>query len=165
MDGFMDGRTDGGRRMASFSDKDSPHSLPRLQNCSGSASSACPAGCTQPCSSHPDPSPCRLVAVAFIVIDRPPSRQCTVFTLAASHHRSDHPWSILTSLGLSTYTSKLLLCVFEQLQLFGLKINFHKSEIFCYREAKDFEDQYIDRALWMWCRWIPLQIFRYTNAS
>jgi len=29
---------------------------------------------------------------------------------------------------------KLLLSVFEQ--LFGLKINFHKSEIFCYGEAK-----------------------------
>ncbi|WVZ94234.1 LOW QUALITY PROTEIN: hypothetical protein U9M48_040149 [Paspalum notatum var. saurae] len=29
---------------------------------------------------------------------------------------------------------KLLLCVFEQ--LLGLKINFHKSEIFCYGEAK-----------------------------
>jgi hypothetical protein len=30
---------------------------------------------------------------------------------------------------------KLLLCAFEQLS--GLKINFHKSEVFCYREAKD----------------------------
>ena len=36
---------------------------------------------------------------------------------------------------------KLLLCVFKQLS--GLKINFHKSEIFYYGEAKDFEDQYI----------------------
>jgi hypothetical protein len=35
---------------------------------------------------------------------------------------------------------KLLLCVFEQLS--GLKINFHKSEMFCYREAKDIENQY-----------------------
>ena len=32
---------------------------------------------------------------------------------------------------------KLLLCVFEQLS--GLKINFHKSEIFCYGEAKHHE--------------------------
>jgi hypothetical protein len=30
---------------------------------------------------------------------------------------------------------KLLLCAFEQLS--GLKINFHKSEIFCFGEAKE----------------------------
>ena len=35
---------------------------------------------------------------------------------------------------------KLLLCVFEQLS--GLKINFHKSELFCYGEAKECEEQY-----------------------
>ncbi|WVZ66965.1 hypothetical protein U9M48_016115 [Paspalum notatum var. saurae] len=35
---------------------------------------------------------------------------------------------------------KLLLCVFEQLS--GLKINFHKSEIFCFGKAKDYEIQY-----------------------
>ena len=35
---------------------------------------------------------------------------------------------------------KLLLSVFEQLS--GLKINFHKSELFCYGEAKGLEDQY-----------------------
>jgi hypothetical protein len=35
---------------------------------------------------------------------------------------------------------KLLLCVFEQLS--GLKINFHKSEIFCYGEAKHYEQEY-----------------------
>ena len=29
---------------------------------------------------------------------------------------------------------KLLLCAFEQLS--GLKINFHKSELFCYGESK-----------------------------
>jgi hypothetical protein len=34
----------------------------------------------------------------------------------------------------------LLLTVFEQ--LFGLKINFHKSELFCYGMAKDHELQY-----------------------
>lgn len=35
---------------------------------------------------------------------------------------------------------KLILCMFEQLS--GLKINFHKSEIFCFGKAKDMEDQY-----------------------
>jgi hypothetical protein len=35
---------------------------------------------------------------------------------------------------------KLILCIFEQLS--GLKINFHKSEIFCFGKAKDHEDQY-----------------------
>ena len=37
---------------------------------------------------------------------------------------------------------KLLLTVFEQLS--GLKINFHKSEIFCYGKEKEFEDEYIE---------------------
>ena len=31
---------------------------------------------------------------------------------------------------------KLLLCAFEQLS--GLKINFHKSELFCYGSARGF---------------------------
>jgi hypothetical protein len=35
---------------------------------------------------------------------------------------------------------KLLLCVFERLS--GLKINFHKSELFCYGEEKQMESQY-----------------------
>ena len=35
---------------------------------------------------------------------------------------------------------KLILCLFEQLS--GLKINFHKSEIFCFGKAKDDEEQY-----------------------
>jgi hypothetical protein len=35
---------------------------------------------------------------------------------------------------------KLLLCIFEQ--LLGLKINFYKSEIFCFGNAKDEEHQY-----------------------
>src|SRR6185312_3697901 len=35
---------------------------------------------------------------------------------------------------------KLIFCAFEQLS--GLKINFHKSELFCFGKAKDFEDQY-----------------------
>jgi hypothetical protein len=35
---------------------------------------------------------------------------------------------------------KLILCIFEQLS--GLKINFHKSELFCFGKATDFEHQY-----------------------
>jgi hypothetical protein len=35
---------------------------------------------------------------------------------------------------------KLLLCAFEQLS--GLKINFHKSEIFCFGQAKEMQQQY-----------------------
>ena len=35
---------------------------------------------------------------------------------------------------------KLILCMFEQLS--GLKINFHKSELFCFGKAKEVEDQY-----------------------
>jgi hypothetical protein len=35
---------------------------------------------------------------------------------------------------------KLLLCAFERLS--GLKINFHKSELFCYGEAKQRENLY-----------------------
>jgi hypothetical protein len=35
---------------------------------------------------------------------------------------------------------KIILCAFEQLSC--LKINFHKSELFCYGEAKDYMDQY-----------------------
>ena len=34
----------------------------------------------------------------------------------------------------------ILLCVFEQLS--GLKINFYKSEIFCFGDARDHEYQY-----------------------
>ena len=35
---------------------------------------------------------------------------------------------------------KLMLCAFEQLS--GLKINFHKSELFCYGVAKELEAKY-----------------------
>jgi hypothetical protein len=35
---------------------------------------------------------------------------------------------------------KLLLSAFEELS--GLKINFHKSEVFCFGEAKDYEPHY-----------------------
>jgi hypothetical protein len=37
---------------------------------------------------------------------------------------------------------KLLLTVFEQMS--SLKINFHKSEIFCFGKAKEFEDDYVE---------------------
>jgi hypothetical protein len=37
---------------------------------------------------------------------------------------------------------KFILCLFEHMS--GLKINFHKSEIFCLGEAKDIEDLYAD---------------------
>jgi hypothetical protein len=36
---------------------------------------------------------------------------------------------------------KLLLCAFEQLS--GLKINFHKSELFCYGTAKSNQNEYV----------------------
>jgi hypothetical protein len=35
---------------------------------------------------------------------------------------------------------KLVLCIFEQLS--GLKINFHKSELFCFGKARDEEEEY-----------------------
>jgi hypothetical protein len=35
---------------------------------------------------------------------------------------------------------KLILCIFEQLS--GLKINFHKNEIFCFGKVKEEEKQY-----------------------
>ena len=35
---------------------------------------------------------------------------------------------------------KLVLCIFEQLS--GLKINFHKSELFCFGKAKEREQDY-----------------------
>jgi hypothetical protein len=35
---------------------------------------------------------------------------------------------------------KVLLCTFEQLS--GLKINYHKSEIFCYGEAKEVQEEW-----------------------
>jgi hypothetical protein len=39
-----------------------------------------------------------------------------------------------------TVNMKLILCIFEQLS--GLKINFHKSEIFCFGNAKELEHEY-----------------------
>ena len=37
---------------------------------------------------------------------------------------------------------KNILCAFEQLS--GLKINFHKSKIFCFGQAKNCENQYME---------------------
>jgi hypothetical protein len=37
---------------------------------------------------------------------------------------------------------KLLLCAFKQVS--WLKINFHKSELFCFGEAQDVADQYAE---------------------
>ena len=41
---------------------------------------------------------------------------------------------------LQVMNMKLLLCTFEQLS--GLKINFHKREIFCFGQAKNCETRY-----------------------
>jgi hypothetical protein len=41
---------------------------------------------------------------------------------------------------------KLILCFFEQLS--SLKINFHKSEIFCFGKAKEVENDY-KHIFWM----------------
>ena len=41
---------------------------------------------------------------------------------------------------------KLLLCAFKQLS--GLKINFHKSELFCYGTAKANQNEYVQI---FWC--------------
>jgi hypothetical protein len=38
--------------------------------------------------------------------------------------------------------TKLLLCAFEQVS--GLKVNFHKSELFCFGEAQETADQYAE---------------------
>jgi len=40
------------------------------------------------------------------------------------------------------HSMKTIFCDFEQLS--GLKINFHKSEIFCFGEAKNYESQYME---------------------
>jgi len=39
------------------------------------------------------------------------------------------------------HNMKIIFCAFEQ--LLGPKINFYKSEIFCFGEAKNFESQYM----------------------
>ena len=50
---------------------------------------------------------------------------------------------------------KLLLCAFEQLS--GLKINFHKSELFCYGSAHDCQEQYSE----LFGYYIGTYLFRY----
>jgi hypothetical protein len=37
---------------------------------------------------------------------------------------------------------KFIMCLFENMS--GLKINFHKSEIYCFGNAKEIEDMYTD---------------------
>ena len=37
---------------------------------------------------------------------------------------------------------RTILCAFEQLS--GLKINFHKSEIYCFGEAKNMKNEYME---------------------
>jgi hypothetical protein len=44
---------------------------------------------------------------------------------------------------------KLILCIFEQLS--GLKINFHKSELFYFGNAKESQDEY-KNFIWVWDR-------------
>jgi hypothetical protein len=64
---------------------------------------------------------------------------------------------------------KLLLCAFEQLS--GLKINFHKSEIFYFGDAKEYETHYTElfgcniRALPMRYLGIPILYRKLSNAD
>jgi hypothetical protein len=39
------------------------------------------------------------------------------------------------------HNMKLILCIFKQLS--GLKINFHKSELFCFGKVKEMEQLYM----------------------
>jgi hypothetical protein len=56
---------------------------------------------------------------------------------------------------------KLVLVAFEKLS--GLKISFHKSELFCFGKAKDRSKEYVE--LFQLCRReLPLQILRNPNA-
>jgi hypothetical protein len=41
----------------------------------------------------------------------------------------------------TTKNLKLVLCAFEKLS--GLKINFHKSELFCFGQAKEKANEYV----------------------
>ncbi|WVZ53529.1 hypothetical protein U9M48_004457, partial [Paspalum notatum var. saurae] len=50
---------------------------------------------------------------------------------------------------------KIILCVFEKLS--RLKINFHKNELFCYGEAKDFVEHYLQ----IFCCGVGNLLFRY----
>jgi hypothetical protein len=55
---------------------------------------------------------------------------------------------------------KLLLYAFEQLSI--LKINFHKSEVFCFGNTKEHE--YEDSHFFMSNGQLPLSVLRYTNT-
>ena len=64
---------------------------------------------------------------------------------------------------------KMILCAFEQLS--GLKINFHKSEIFCFGQAKEMEHQYSQlfgcqsRMYPFRCLGIPMHFRKLRNAD
>jgi hypothetical protein len=60
-----------------------------------------------------------------------------------------------------TKNMKLLLSSFEQLS--SLKINFHKSEIFYFGEAKNYESQY-EQLFGCKKRIIPIQVSRDSYA-
>jgi hypothetical protein len=54
---------------------------------------------------------------------------------------------------------KLLLSAFEQLS--GLKINYHKSEIFCFGEAKEVQEEYSS----IFGRQVSIYPFKYFDVS
>jgi hypothetical protein len=56
---------------------------------------------------------------------------------------------------------KLLLCAFEK--PWGLKIIFHKSELYCFGQAKEMQDQY-SGIFGCQRRLVPFQIFRHSYA-
>lgn len=58
-----------------------------------------------------------------------------------------------------TLTMKLILCIFEE--LCNLKINFHKSEIFCFGRAKEVEEEY---KILCSCEYGPFQITENTYS-
>jgi hypothetical protein len=56
---------------------------------------------------------------------------------------------------------KLLLCAFEQAS--GLKINFHKSELFCFGQAQQVVDHYTN--LFGCQEWgVAVEVSRYPNS-
>jgi hypothetical protein len=57
---------------------------------------------------------------------------------------------------------KLFLCMFEQLS--RLKINFHKSEIFCFGDAEDARLDYVDLFFLLQIRRVPNQVFGHPNT-
>jgi hypothetical protein len=56
---------------------------------------------------------------------------------------------------------KLLLCAFEQFS--GLKINFHKSDVLFFGDAKISENVLLS-VVWVSNRDISIQVFRNSNA-